>query len=699
MNTLPLNLPARVIASGLGFTLLASLVAASAAETNAAFSYLAYRFAPEEGWRVRASGNAGSTKLEGRVLQFDFTQGASAIGLGLPDRLLLGRPEKVRLRVRGSVKGHPVRVQLRTHFMTFEKVVGEFSGEDDQELVFDAPPGHDWKWFGGENDGKIHGPLRLGEIRFEVGAVKDAGRLELVSVTVEGTCPSNRLCLMVAGTRKAADQTTFAAELRAASGQPLVGDLKWVVRDWDGNQLAQGDRRVTVPAGGQPLALEVPAAPFPERLKFAEAEFSLEIPGQIIPKVQAYWLAPHTPHDDPALRPESPFGMGVYLNRFRGPDQEAVARAARDAGVKWSREDFGWGHIEREPGKFDWAFHDRLVDVARANGITIYAIVAYFPGWSKGYTSEGIDQYAAFVRQLVQRYRDRIQQWEIWNEPNIFFWQGPKELYAECLIKSYQAIKETDPTAEVLGISTAGIDYKFIEQMLAKKTPFDVLTIHPYRKTLDDAGFIADLKKASDLVKLPDGARRPVWLTEMGWATHVPHHALRQDFEPNSQRTQAELLARTYLCSIVSGIEPRTFWYNFRNDGDDPVYFEHNMGIMTRDLQPKPAYIAFATLARVLKGLRFAGPVDVTAPEGTFAYRFTPDPKAEGTGRAASGVASVIALWNPKESAAVTLPVSGNKAMLVNTIGEPHVLEVRDGKIEFTLPAGKTVYVQEHSRL
>ena len=680
-------------------TLFAHLVAATAAETNTAFSYLAYRFAPEEGWRVRTSGNAGSTKLEGRILQFDFTRGASTIGLGLPDRVLLGRPETIRLRVRGSVKGHPVRVQLRTHFMTFEKVVGEFSGEGDQELAFEVPPGHDWKWFGGENDGKIHGPLRLGEIRFEVGAVKDAGVLELVSVTVEGTCPSNRLCLMVASTRKAADQTTFAAELRAASGQPLPGDLHWVVRDWDGNRLAEGNRRVTVPAGGERLAVEVPAGPFPERLKLAEAEFSLAIPGQVVPSVQAYWLAPHTPHDDPALRPESPFGMGVYLNRFRGADQEAVARAARDAGVKWSREDFGWGHIEREPGKFDWAFHDRLVDVARANGITIYAIVAYFPGWSKGYTSEGIDQYAAFVRQLVQRYRDRIKQWEIWNEPNIFFWQGPKELYAECLIKSYQAIKETDPTAQVLGISTAGIDYKFIEQMLAKQTPFDVLTIHPYRKTLVDVEFIADLKKASDLVKLTDGTRRPVWLTEMGWATHVPHHALRQDFEPNSQRTQAELLARSYLCSIVSGIEPRTFWYNFRNDGDDPVYFEHNMGIMTRDLQPKPAYIAFATLARVLKGMRFAGSVDESAPPGTFAYRFTPDPKAEGTGRAAPGVASVIALWNPKQSAEVTLPIAGSRATLVNTVGEAHVLEVRNGKIEFTVPTGKTVYVQDHSRL
>ena len=109
-----------------------------------------------------------------------------------------------------------------------------------------------------------------------IGALKDAGRFELVSVAVEGTCPSNRLCMMVASSRKAADQTTFAAELRAASDQPLQGDLQWIVRDWDGNPLAEGNRRVMVPAGGERLVVEVPAPAFPERLKFAEAEFSLD---------------------------------------------------------------------------------------------------------------------------------------------------------------------------------------------------------------------------------------------------------------------------------------------------------------------------------------------------------------------------------------------------------------------------------------
>jgi len=259
---------------------------------------------------------------------------------------------------------------------------------------------------------------------------------------------------MVVGTRKAANQTTFAAELLAASGHPLTGDLKWVVRDWDGNPLAEGDRRVTVPAGGERLAVEVPAGPFPERLKFAEAEFSLAIPGQVVPKVQAYWLAPHTPHDDPALRPESPFGMGVYLNRFRGADQEAVAQAARDAGVKWSREDFGWGHIEREPGNSTGRFTTGSSTWPGPTALRSTRSSPISRAGRKGTPAKALTSTRPLLRQLVQRYRDRIKQWEIWNEPNIFFWQGPKELYAECLIKSYQAIKETDPTAEVLGIST-----------------------------------------------------------------------------------------------------------------------------------------------------------------------------------------------------------------------------------------------------
>jgi hypothetical protein len=416
---------------------------------------------------------------------------------------------------------------------------------------------------------------------------------------------------------------------------------------------------------------------------------NLEIPGQKVPAVQAYWLAPHEPVGDNTLRPESPFGMGIYLGRYHGPDMERAARMARDAGVKWSREDFLWGRIEPERGRFQWGFYDSLLACAKRNGISVYAIVCYWTPWTRPYTEEGVDGYVAFLKQLVRRYKNDIHQWEIWNEPNIFFWDGPKELYATLLTKSYAAIKEIDPAAQVLGLSTAGIDFGFIEQMLARKAPFDVLTIHPYRTLLADRGFIGDLKKVSDLVRLPDGRRRPVWLTEMGWATQVPHNAVGQDFPTTTQRAQAELIARCYLCAIVSGVEPRTFWYDFRNDGDDPFYFESNMGIVDRDYRPKPAYIAYATLARVLDGKR----LDQAMPQGngTLAYRFVPTQP---------GGETVVALWNPVLDVKASLEVDAARATIINAIGERREQATEPGptpagarNLQIQLHRGSPVYV------
>jgi hypothetical protein len=241
--------------------------------------------------------------------------------------------------------------------------------------------------------------------------------------------------------------------------------------------------------------------------KFLEAEFTLDVAGQDVPPVQTAWVAPLENTGDATLNPESPFGMGLYLNRYSGDAEgralmERAALAARDAGVKWSREEFAWARIEPQRGEVDWSYYDNLLACARRNGITVYAIVGFWTPWTKPYTAEGIEDYVRFVKALVGRYRTEVKQWEIWNEPNTFFWQGPKEMYANLLSRSYTAVKEIDPAAQVLGLSTSGIDTRFIDQMLALKSPFDVLSIHPYRAHLNDQAFINDLQKASRQVRL-----------------------------------------------------------------------------------------------------------------------------------------------------------------------------------------------------
>lgn len=652
-------------------------------------TYTACRFAPEEGWRTRGEA-MGNTRLTGREWEYDFAQGAPWLSLVPADRTLPGVPERFRLRVYGAARGHPIIVSLHTHFMTFHKRVGEFGGVGEQELVFDGPPGPGWEWFGGENDGKIHGPLRLGEVRLEANGLRDHGRLELLGFTVEGKCPADRLCAMTADAYPRPKDRAFRVQIQSLARENLYGVLEWTVRDWQKKVLDQGQRQIVLPILGAPAQLDLRVPGLKGKLQFAEAEFELVIEGQKHPRVQAYWLNPPTSVGRAELRPESPFGMGLYLGRFESQEMERTAARAQEAGVKWSREDFRWSAIEPRAGQYEWAFTDELVACARRRGITVYAIVASWPDWTKAYTPEGIDRYVAFLRVLVNRYHDRIKQWEIWNEPNIFFWQGTKEQYAELLTKSYQAIKEVDPGAEVLGLSTAGIDSKYIQWMIDHQAPFDVLTIHPYRKTFEDQAFMDDLKKVSDLVRRPDGRRRPVWLTELGWATHVPHPVVRQDFEPNSQRTQAEILARAYLCALASGVEPRTFWYDFRDDGDDPFYFEHNLGILRADMRPKAAFLAYQTLTRSLEGLRYAGAVEVGA--GTFAYRFAAPRRSSH---------QVCAVWNPKQDATIELKVTGRRAKVTNTIGETSTVETARipgekalRSVRVTLKAGAVVYVE-----
>ena len=654
-----------------GFVALAVFAVCSgraAVAPQIATSYVPYHFTPDEGWKIAGSGDLGSSRLDHGKLLLDFTRGASWIGVAPADRVILGNVGKIRIQVNSPAVSHRMDVYLRTHFMTFHKVVAGPSGAGDQEVVLEGPPGPGWQWMDGENDGRIHGPVRMGQIRFEANGQKDRVELELRGITIEGNQPANRLCVV---TGQASEPVQFASQLRCMGSAPVSGELSWIFRDWDRKELGRGHGSLTVPARAELLTVPVTPQFGTANLKFIEAEIQLSIPDQEVAPVYATWSAEQDRQTDCTLRPSSPFGMGVYLERYHGADMERAASVARDAGVKWSREGFSWGRIEPQRGHFDWTYYDGLMDTAKRHGISVYGLVHGWAPWTKPYTPEGIDDYLAFLKAVVGHYHADVHHWEIWNEPNIFFWQGPKEMYAELLRRSYAAVKEVDPSALVLGMSTSGIDYNFIARTMALDAPFDILTIHPYRKILNDRALINEMKIVTDLVK-----GRPVWITEFGWSTLTPHNTLTQDFAPFTERQQAELLARAYLSMLSAGIHTNISWYDFRNDGDDPLYFENDMGMLYRDFRPKPAYWAYSTMTRLLEGRQAAGEVD--AGEGVLAFRF------EGKG-------SVIALWSPDGDRTVILPVTGKRVTLVNTIGESR--EIKAGKVKVELHGGAPVYL------
>ena len=167
-------------------------------------------------------------------------EGAKSIALVPADISLLGEPQEIRIRLRGSSRGHPLRLQMVTHFMTFERTLGAVDGDGPHEIVMPAPPAEGWRWFGGENDGKIHGPLRITGLFLDAAGKTEAGQLEMIDIRVTSRCPADRTSVLT-------------AELRAAKPAPqFVGVVRSMASRAFRCQAPLRDPRLGRPDGRQP---------------------------------------------------------------------------------------------------------------------------------------------------------------------------------------------------------------------------------------------------------------------------------------------------------------------------------------------------------------------------------------------------------------------------------------------------------------
>jgi hypothetical protein len=334
--------------------------------------------------------------------------------------------------------------------------------------------------------------------------------------------------------------------------------------------------------------------------------------------------APSAPTE---LRSDSPFGINTAF-RPATPDLEARLKAMQQAGIKWGRQDFTWKNIERTVGEYDWEPYDRLVEQCHTHGLLIFGNLAYEPAFHDPRTPEGVKSYAQLSRAAATRYKDKVDCWQIWNEPNGGFWKGTPEQYAELLAASGKAIHEANPKAKVLGLNMAFCDVLWAEKIL-KLVPydcFDIACFHPYRppnapedkfdwweldhyvKRRHKSDLTPEyplvkmsyLEQAGELVKVMEkfGKPKPLWVTEICWNTHIHPYG-------TSEFRQADLLVRFYLLSIASGAVEKVFWWTLKDGGDRQFDQADMVGLMRNDLSPKYSYYAYAWMTRMLEGKKW----------------------------------------------------------------------------------------------
>jgi xylan 1,4-beta-xylosidase len=154
---------------------------------------------------------------------------------------------------------------------------------------------------------------------------------------------------------------------------------------------------------------------------------------------------------------------------------------------------------------FNFEYVDQVYDGLLANGTRPYVELSFMPRAlsSNAATSQAFfykpnveppkdyakwdEMMAAFARHLVERYGiEEVSQWyfEVWNEPNIDFWNGvPKQAtYFELYDHTARAIKGVNSRLRVGGPSTAQAAWvdKFIAHCVEMNVPVDFVSTHVY---------------------------------------------------------------------------------------------------------------------------------------------------------------------------------------------------------------------------
>ncbi len=106
------------------------------------------------------------------------------------------------------------------------------------------------------------------------------------------------------------------------------------------------------------------------------------------------------------------------------------------------------------------------------------------------------------------------------------------------------------------------------------------------------------------------------------------------------------------------------------------------MGIVQREGRPKPAYLAFATMARLLNDKRFVR----TRQDwpGVYACEF-----ASANGQSER----VLAVWTTDAEREVEFPLPPGKARWMNTVGEKHPIANAGGTCKLGLQRNSPLYL------
>ncbi len=325
---------------------------------------------------------------------------------------------------------------------------------------------------------------------------------------------------------------------------------------------------------------------------------------------------------DPAAPPRviQPAYFGTHLHRL-GHAERAYPATAWPAGMigalrLWDSTT-RWADLEPVPGRFAFDRLDAHVTDALARGVPLLLVLGSPPRWASARPNEAgpygpgsaaeprdPEDWSRYVAAVVRRYKGRIAQYELWNEPYFrdlpedrehpsAFFTGSVATMVDLARRARIVLQTEDPQAELLTPGFVGAPNR-LDLFLAAggKRHVDAVAYHFYAE--DDREFIR-LHAGVRAVMARHGMDRvALYNTESGFALRgAENQPAVRGLATIDRRTAASLLARSMLLGAFLGIE-RFYQYAWDNG---------RMGMLLPDGRTETdSFRAYASVRRWLRG-------------------------------------------------------------------------------------------------
>jgi len=289
------------------------------------------------------------------------------------------------------------------------------------------------------------------------------------------------------------------------------------------------------------------------------------------------------------------YGFNVWGLSDSASARTNVYANVQSAGFGWMRQQVSWAAVEPQKGNYGTdttAQLDQFVSGASTQGLHVLLSIVKSPDWvgAKSGLPTKTQDFTDFMGFLTQRYKGKVQAYEIWNEENYAVETGGKvnvAAYLPVLKAGFQAVKKSDPKAVVVfgGLTPTGVndpaialnDVEYLRQIYAVnggeiKQYYDVLGAHPGSNCNPPDTSYPDNPATTPCGTDPDGGRSytkdnsfyfkrileirkvmedagegntKMWLTEFGWTT--ANQAKGYEYGAFvSEQQQAQYLVRAF---------------------------------------------------------------------------------------------------------------------------------------------------------